>query len=227
MTEIVMGGSPTFRPFNARVSAPPGELIVRSIEAPDESDFEFDVRDARTQRRLDGLHFSFGPGGSIYGRPNRAPNGAWRLARDAPIRWGVWSEGYKPTFGDERSFTKGEAGMVARCELNPGWGVSLLFRAGDPSTFESDPWPWDWTFPNACAVVGAIGCSPIRSDRVDVDEKTVATSDDEGEAHVALETVPRCLILRCEGWRLLGVQRDDSSLPASSVRQYVVWMGQE
>jgi hypothetical protein len=229
MTEIVLGGSPTFRPFHARVSAPPGELAVGGVDSPDESDFEFDVHDARTQRRLEGLQFSFGPGGSIYGLPNRAPNGAWRLARDAPIRWGVWREGYAPAFGDERSFSQGEGRMTSRCDLKPGWGVNLLFRAGDPSTFESDPWPWrSWTFPNACALVGAIACSPLRNVRVDVEDKTIASSDEEGEAHVGLDTVPDHLTLRCEGWKMLGVQPDDVlSRPRSVIRQYVVWMEPE
>jgi hypothetical protein len=224
MTEIAMECSPAFRPFVARVSTPPGDLDPRGVEASDESEFGFDVRDARTDQRINDFQVAFGPQGSIFGRPERSPKGGWRIARDAPLSWSIWSEGYAPAFGDQDSFHENERGRIARSDLIPGWGVSLLFRAGDPASFQADPWPWEvWTFPGATVVIGALACPPLRDVRVDVGPAAVATSDEEGEARLQLRDVPSQLTLRCGGWKLVGVEPSQGS----TVPQYIVWMNRD
>jgi hypothetical protein len=214
---------PGCRPFSARVSTPPGELDPHAVSASEYAEFSFDVRDARTDQRRNGYKVSFGPQGAVFGCPQRKPNGAWSLATDTPLSWLVWQEGYAPAFGDERSFQQGEDGRTARAELTPGWGVSLLFRVGNPASFEADPWPWKCTFPNATSLVGALACPPLRAVRVEVGQDEVASSDDEGEVRLQLREEPSRLTLRCEGWKLLGVE--PSSWGGSP--QYIVWMDRE
>ena len=224
MSVIGLHGSPPFKPFLARVSTPPGNLDLKEVGPSDESDFEFDVRDARTDQPLGGFRVAFGPRGSVFGLPSGDPSGGWRIATDAPFTWSVWCEAYAPAFGDHQDFQVGEETRIARCALTPGWGASLLFRAADPGTFQSDSWPWSsFTFPGADSLVGSIACPPLRGVRVDIGSDTMATSDDEGEARLQLREMPARLTLRCDGWKLVGVQ------PSWNWRipQYVVWMDRE
>ncbi|HEV8114532.1 MAG TPA: hypothetical protein VGR31_17310 [Planctomycetota bacterium] len=227
MTMIGLERLPVFRPFVGRVSTPPEELNLHDVQTSETSKFGFDVRDARTDQRLDGWIVSFGPQGAMLGCTNGSEDGGWRIARDAPLAWSIWKQGYAPAFGDERSFHDSDLGRTARADLTPGWGASLLFRAGDPGSFQADPWPWDgWTFPNAASLVGALAGPPLRDVRVEVAELGAdgfATSDEEGEAHLQLGATPSRLTLRCAGWKLLGVQL----LARADVRQYVVWMDRE
>jgi hypothetical protein len=51
----------------------------------------------------------------------------------------------------------------------------------------------------------------------------IATSDENGEARLQMREVPSRLTLRCEGWKLVGLQPSWRG----SVPQYVVWMDRD
>jgi hypothetical protein len=221
MSEIGMDRSPQARPLSARVSVPPGDLSVQAIGAPEASNFSFDVHD-EAGSRVDAFGEFFGPRGSVFGRPARSTGGGFDLIRDAPLNWCIFRDGFAPAFGDERSFVEEDKRKVAHVKLARGWGASLLFRAGNPSEFESDPWPWNhYTFPAAAKLVGPLAASPLPGMRVEVDGNVVATSDEEGEARLQLDAMPPLLTLRSEGWKMVAVQ------PAQLGPQYLVWMDRE
>jgi len=49
---------------------------------------------------------------------------------DAEFEWALWSEGYAPVFGDERSFEVADGERVAEVRLSWGWGARFLVMGG-------------------------------------------------------------------------------------------------
>jgi hypothetical protein len=227
LAEISEGRTPFFRPFTMSIKAPHEALDLETVRPKEESDLDFEVRRADTGARVEAFEVSFGPSGSISGRPDPRAGRRWKIAKDAAFTWSVWSSGLAPAFGDEKSLRDTSDGRVARVEMSPGWGVSLLFRAGNPGTFADHPWPWNWyNLPDSAPFLGPLVCPPLKNVRVRVASDQVAVSDEEGEARLALRERPTQLQLLCSGWKLLHVEPALSLVPESAQR-YIVWMERE
>jgi hypothetical protein len=189
----------------------------------------FVVSDARDGAELE-CQALFGPEGAAYlsydpGRGPSASATALSLPFDAPLRWAVTARGRAPAFGDESAFQDEDGARVARVALTPGWGAELIFRAGDPTTFASDPGPWKhWTFPAASYTVGLFGAPPLPNVEVLADGETPrGRSGADGALRLSLPAVPNRLTLRCSGWRLVAVERTVFALDD----RFVVWLARE
>ena len=144
------------------------------------------------------------------------------LPTDASIVWTVTARGFAPALGDEAVFRDDDDDRVARVALSPGWGAGLFFRAGDPEKLLADPGPWEgWTFPNASAVLGLLGGAPLPGIEVLSDgDVPCGKSDAKGALRIAVAAAPARLKLRCDGWRLVAVERTGFGLDD----RFVVWM---
>jgi hypothetical protein len=192
---------------------------VDVIPAAELVPIRFVATDARDGSELRGASVLCGPEGSVYLRDGDLEEGEpLRLPADAPFTWTVAAREHAPAHGDQGDVRVENGERVVRVSLRTGWGVSMFFRAGDPAALADEPGSLRHT-----AWDGLLAGPPLPGIEVLADDMPVGRSDANGALRLAMGGVPLRIALRCDGWRLVAVDRTGGALE----NRHVVWLARE
>jgi hypothetical protein len=135
-----------WHPTTLRVSPPIDNVTFLRYDLDRCSPLSFHVTDRASGRALESyelrtLQLTPSQDNGVFLHTGPLPTEA--VPEDARFQWSLWSEGYRPAFGDESAFVRQGAARVAEIALEQGWATKALVLMRDPTlkpAFRAEVW---------------------------------------------------------------------------------------
>ena len=190
-----------WEPASMRVRAPAAGLDFVRYDHDELLPLRFEVFDASSGERIEEfraahLEQSVSEQNGVF--MHAGPLDTESFPNVAHFQWSVWAEGYRPSFGDERSFRERDGRRVARVELRPGWAARLVVLGREPTL------------------------RPLFRAGVRIDGRYMGATDREGALVVELDEAPERIEVLYKGWGLENDPFDPRPGTTAELRGHVV-----